>query len=199
MSKHATLHVCRFQTTSSVQCRAKYTSKSLSFYKVCIKTYWKRLSLRHAEQLHAWRLLGSLGGHRSPRQTGRLQASCRLVYSKKALDWDLFVSRWTSVFLELILACNMQACCTTFMIPKWDNNSLILQDDENPYRGKQLMSPRCHVGLFWHVWSLRFYSETDGLDFAGGADVRLKLCCPSWTMLKVISSSRKHFALFSFA
>lgn len=37
---------------------------------------------------------------------GRLQARCRLVYSKKAADWDLFGSGWTSVFPELILACN---------------------------------------------------------------------------------------------
>lgn len=72
----------------------------------CIKRYWNRRSLRHPEQLHVWRLLGSLGGHRSPRQTGRLQARCRLVYSKKAADWDLFGSGWTSVFPGLIPACN---------------------------------------------------------------------------------------------
>lgn len=93
-------------TSTKKLCAPQKKKKSLSFPQVCIKRYWNRLSLRHPGQLHVWRLLGSLGGHRSPRQTGRLQARCRLVYSKKAVDWDLFGSGWTSVFPELILACN---------------------------------------------------------------------------------------------
>lgn len=134
----------------------------------CIKRHWKRLSLCHPEQLHAWRLLGSLGGHRSSRQTGRLQARCRLVYSEKAVDWDLFGSRWTSMFqvsahespstpkqMQTPLwwgAC--KACCTTFAIAK--NNAFILQTGWTLHRGKPLarcwavrLKLRCSQEKIW--------------------------------------------------
>lgn len=108
-----------------------------------------------------------------------------------------------SVFLELILACNtlhdkqhIQHVTQHLRFQRGDNNSVILRTVKTIRRGEQLMSPQCHVGLFLTC----VVTETSQRDrnergFAGGGDVRLKLCCSFRNKIQ----SRKCYASFLFA